>query len=863
MEKLILVDGNNLLFRSYYATAYSGNFMKNSKGFPTNALFGFTGMINKIVYEEKPTYMIVAFDKGKTFRHHLYEGYKGGRIETPDELKLQFPLAKELLGYMGIKYYECDNYEADDIIGTFANIVEKDSNFTGTIVSSDKDLLQLISSSVDIKLLKQKDYIRYNEESFKEAYGINPINVIDLKALMGDASDNIPGVAGVGEKTALKLLNQYKTLDGIYNNIDSINGKLKEKLVNDKDSAYFSYKLATIEKNIPLDITLSDLRVKERDTNKLKEFYEELEFYSFIKKEEENIQKNDDSVDYIIVNNENEIHLDKDSSIYLEIKGTNYHEPYIYGLSIYNENVCYFIKPELIDKCFPKFKDFVKFTYDLKKLYVSFKWMNLDIENIEFDTMIAGYLLEFNIKDDISYLANQFNYNIPFYENTYMSTKTKYKEVSIDEIAKVCSQKAKFIYDTTVEFKKLLKEKELENLFYDIEMPLSLVLGDMEFDGVYVDKQELENRGCDLKVKIDSLEQEIYSLAGEKFNIASPMQLGNILFEKLGLPHSKKIRQGYSTSADILEKIKDKHPIVEKILDYRTFSKLYTTYVEGLINVIRSDGKIHTIFTQTLTRTGRLSSIEPNLQNIPIRYEEGKSIRKAFIPSENSVIVSGDYSQIELRLLSHIAHVDKMIEAFNNNEDIHKETAEEIFGHENITDNERRIAKAVNFGIIYGISGFGLSENIGVSTKEARMFIDNYLNSYPGIKEYMEKTIDTAKRDGYVKTMMGRIRTIPEINNTNYLIRTGGERIALNTPIQGTSADIIKKAMVNISRRFKAENIKSKMILQVHDELIFDCLKDELDKVIEIAKYEMENVVKLSVPLKVDFEYGDNWFLAK
>ena len=440
-----------------------------------------------------------------------------------------------------------------------------------------------------------------------------------------------------------------------------------------------------------------------------------------------------------------------------------------------------------------------------------------------------------------------------------MSTKTKYKEVSIDEIAKVCSQKAKFIYDTTVEFKKLLKEKELENLFYDIEMPLSLVLGDMEFDGVYVDKQELENRGCDLKVKIDSLEQEIYSLAGEKFNIASPMQLGNILFEKLGLPHSKKIRQGYSTSADILEKIKDKHPIVEKILDYRTFSKLYTTYVEGLINVIRSDGKIHTIFTQTLTRTGRLSSIEPNLQNIPIRYEEGKSIRKAFIPSENSVIVSGDYSQIELRLLSHIAHVDKMIEAFNNNE----ETAEEIFGHENITDNERRIAKAVNFGIIYGISGFGLSENIGVSTKEARMFIDNYLNSYPGIKEYMEKTIDNAKRDGYVKTMMGRIRTIPEINNTNYLIRTGGERIALNTPIQGTSADIIKKAMVNISRRFKAENIKSKRILQVHDELIFDCLKDELDKVIEIAKYEMENVVKLSVPLKVDFEYGDNWFLAK
>ena len=865
MEKIILVDGNNLLFRSYYATAYTGNFMKNSKGFPTNALFGFTGMINKIIYEEKPTYMIVAFDKGKTFRHEMYNEYKGGRSETPDELKVQFPLAKELLGYMGIKYYECDNYEADDIIGTFAKFCDDDPRFIGTIVSSDKDLLQLISNDVDIKLLKQKDYIRYNKDSFREEYGIDPINIIDLKALMGDSSDNIKGVSGIGEKTALKLLTEYKSLDGIYENIDNIKGKLKEKLVSDKDSAYFSYKLATIYKDVPMDITIDDLKVKERDSIKLKEFYENLEFYSFLKKEQDSsveINRSDD-VDYIVVNSSDDINLTSDSSIYLEIAGTNYHEAKILGLSVYNENECYFIKPELISKCFSKIKPFVKFTYDLKKLYVSFKWMNLDIDTITFDTMVAGYLLEYNIKDDISYLANQMGYSIPFYESVYMSTKTKTKEVSIEEVAKNCALKAKFIYETKKEFEDKINEKELSDLFYNVELPLSYVLGDMEYDGVYVDKSELERLGLEIKEKADLLESEIYELSGEQFNIASPMQLGNILFEKLNLPHGKKTKQGYSTSADILEKIKDKHPIIEKILDYRVYSKLYTTYIEGLLNVIHSDNKIHTIYTQTLTRTGRLSSIEPNLQNIPIRYESGKLIRKAFIPSSDSIIVSGDYSQIELRLLAHIANVEAMIDAFLENTDIHKKTAEDIFHKTDVTDNERRIAKAVNFGIIYGISGYGLSENIGVSNKEAKEFIDNYLNTYPGVKQYMDDTIKKAHECGYVKTMMGRIRTIPELYNKNYMIRMGGERMALNTPIQGTSADIIKKAMVNIYKRFKEENIKSKMILQVHDELIFDCLIEEKDKVIKIAREEMEGVVALNVPLKVEFEYGSNWFEAK
>ncbi len=863
MEKIILVDGNNLLFRSYYATAYSGNFMKNSKGFPTNALYGFTNMINKIINEECPTYMIVAFDKGKTFRHEKYEQYKDGRIEMPDELKVQFPLAKELLTNMGIKYYECDNYEADDIIGTFAKYCDEEEDFIGTIVSSDKDLLQLISHDVDIKLLKQKDYIRYNEKSFKEAYGIEPINIIDLKALMGDSSDNIPGVKGIGEKTALKLLHDYKTLNGVYDNLDKLTPKMREKLENDKDNAYMSYDLATIYKEVPMEISIPDIKLKNKNSDKLNEMYKELEFYSFLKKEEKKV---DNNIEVKIIENTSEINVQKDSAYYLEILGTNYHSSKILGMAIYNEDNSFYIPFEILEKKHD-FLDKLKYTYDYKKNYVALKKHNINILNTNFDTMIAGYLLEYNIKEDISYLANSFNYNIPFYDEMYLKNKSKslYEEEDIKKTAKAALLKAKFIYETKNIFEEKLKEEKLLDLFEEIEMPLSKVLGDMEYNGVLIDQNELNKLGEEFKIKIELLEQSIYNDAGEKFNISSPKQLGEILFDKLQLPHGKKNKSGYSTSIDVLNKLLGKHPIIEKIIEYRTINKLYTTYVEGLKNAICRDGKIHTIYTQTLTRTGRLSSIEPNLQNIPIRNEYGALIRKAFIPSENGIIMSGDYSQIELRILSHMANIDSLKKAFYDNIDIHTKTASDIFKiPTDLVDKKmRRIAKAVNFGIIYGISSFGLSENLHIRPKEAKEFIDSYLQTYPGVKQYMDDTIKKAYEDGYVRTLFNRKRTIGELQNKNYMIRQSGERIALNTPIQGTSADIIKKAMIEIAKKLEQEKMQTKMIIQVHDELVFDVPNNEKEKIEKIIKDIMENVCELSVPLNVEIAYGKNWREAK
>lgn len=860
MKKIILVDGNNLLFRSYYATAYAGNFMNNSKGFPTNALFGFTNMINKIVNEEKPEYIIVAFDKGKTFRHEKYDVYKDGRVETPNELKIQFPLAKELLTAMGIKYYEIDNYEADDIIGTFCEYCNKDSEYIGTIVSSDKDLLQLISDDVDIKLLKQKDYIRYNKDSFEREYGIKPINVIDLKALMGDASDNIPGVKGVGEKTALKLLHEYKTLDGIYENIDSISGKLKEKLLNDKDNAYMSYDLATIVRDVPVEIDINDIKIKEPNMEELNHLYEELEFYSFLKKMNKKEEKKE--LDIKVINDVSELEIDGEVAISLEVFGANYHLAPVLGMGVYNDKISYFIPLEVL-KQNPEFlRKNIKYTYDVKKVIVALKYLGIEIDNVVFDTMIAGALLDYNVKDDMAYLANEIDYKLDFYETIY-GKFIHLKMPSEEEIIKSMVLRAKFIYETKEFFENKLQEDEVTDLFKKVELPLATVLADMEFTGVKVDCDKLLEMGEDIKIKLELLTKDIYNMAGEEFNISSPQQLSEILFEKLELPHGKKKTNGYSTAADVLNKIRDKHPIVEKVLEYRGLSKLYSTYIEGLLGYVHN-GEIHTIYTQNLTRTGRLSSVEPNLQNIPIRDELGRSIRKAFVPS-NDYILGADYSQIELRILAHIAVVPALEKAFREDKDIHAKTASDIFGvpMELVTSEMRRVAKAVNFGIIYGISGFGLGENLDIRAVDAKKFIDTYLETYPGIKDYMDQTIADAKEKGYVRTLFHRKRNITELKNPVYMIRQSGERIALNTPIQGTSADIIKLAMVKVYEAFKARKLKSKMIIQVHDELIFDTCEDELEDVKKIVKDVMENVYELEVPLKVDINYGKNWFEAK
>lgn len=863
MNKIILVDGNNLLFRSYYATAYNGNFMKNSKGFPTNALFGFTNMMNKIILEEKPQYIIVAFDKGKTFRHEKYADYKGGRMETPDELKMQFPVAKELLTAMGIKYYEIDNYEADDIIGTFAHYCDLEPDFIGTIVSSDKDLLQLISHDVDIKLLKQHDYIRYNEETFKEAYGFDPIHIVDLKALMGDSSDNIPGVKGVGEKTAMKLIQEYQTIDNLYEHIDEIGGKLQEKLVNDKKAAYDSYDLATIVCDVPLEIKIPDIKYNGTNHEALNKLYEELEFYSFIRKNEEKRIEHTVPITYEVAKTLEETKIEGECAIYLELLGTNYHNAKVLGMAVYNEQKSFFIEADLLKQNPSFLTENIKYTYDFKKIYVALKWMGLEVQNITFDTMIASYLLDYNIRDDVAYLANQFDNDIPFYDSVF--GKTKFKEPSMDIIAYNAIRKAKFIFDTKELFENRLKEEKLMDLYTKIEMPLSTVLGDMEFDGVWINKDALYEMGEELKIKIDLITSQIYNHAGMEFNISSPIQLGEVLFERLGLPHGKKTNRGYSTAIDVLNKLKGKHPIIDDIIEYRFVTKLYATYVEGLLGMVKEDGKIHTIYLQALTRTGRLSSIEPNLQNIPIRAEYGRLIRKAFVPSPDSVIVSGDYSQIELRILAHMANVPALIEAFKEGMDIHTKTAMDIFHapKEAITPNMRRIAKAVNFGIVYGISGYGLSENLGIGVGEAKEFIDHYLETYPGIQNYMDGVIEQAHKDGYVRTLFNRKRIIPELANKNYMIRNQGERIALNTPIQGTSADIIKKAMVEIHQALKEKNLESKMILQVHDELIFDCKNKELEEVKTLIEEVMEHTCELRVPLKVDIEYGDNWYQAK
>ncbi len=863
MSDIVLVDGNNLLYRSYFATAYNGNLMKNSKGFPTNALFGFINMINKIIEEENPKYMMIAFDKGKTFRHEKYQDYKGMRMETPDDLKKQFPLSRKICDILGIKCLEIDNYEADDIIGTFAYEIEK-KGLDALIVSSDKDLLQLITDHVKVKLLKTHDYILMDKKEFNNIYGVDPIKMIDLKALMGDSSDNIPGVSGIGEKTAIKLLGEYQSLDNLYQNIDNIKGKIKDKLVCDKNNAYLSYDLATIYKEVPIDTSLESIKVNDINKDEYIKLLKELEFFSLLKKID--LKKEIKSEEFIYINNLSELILDNEYSLYLEVLGYNYHDAKPLGISITSNDKSYFIPFDLLhnSNIFDDGKK--KYTYDLKKLLVVFDKYDIKIDKNVHDLMIEGYLLNKNIKNDIAYLANQYEREIPFYDKEFGSEITIH-EIEKDEYSKIAVMKAKFIYDYKNAFLEELEKEDMINLYKDIELPLVYVLANMEITGFRIDRDYLETMKMEIGDKLKNLEKDIYAISNEEFNISSPKQLGDILFNKLGIPYPKKIKgdNSYSTSKEILDKLSGKYIIVDKVLEYRTYAKLYSNYVVGLIDEIREDGKIHTIYNQTLTRTGRLSSERPNLQNIPIRLDEGRKIRKAFIPSPNSIIISSDYSQIELRVFAHMSNASNMIDAFKNDLDIHTKTASDIF-HVPINDvdkNMRRSAKAVNFGIIYGISSFGLSEDLGINLYEAKDFIDNYLNTFPGIKEYMDELVKDAYSKGYVKTLFNRKRVIEELNSKNFLIRSSGERMAMNTPIQGTAADIIKMAMIKIQEEIDKRNMNSKLLVQVHDELVFDVPNNEVDEMSKLIRDVMENIYLLKVPLKVDIEYGKTWYEAK
>ena len=859
MKKIVLVDGNNLLFRSYYATAYTGNIMRNKEGFPTNGVYGFVNMINKIISEEKPEYMMVAFDIGKTFRHEKYERYKDGRRETPDDLKVQFPVAKKILTAMGIKYLECAGYEADDIIGTISMWCEKDPEYEALIVSSDKDLLQLISDETVVKLLKTKDYIWMDKKTFNDTYGFDPIHMIDLKALMGDASDNIPGVKGIGEKGAIKLVSEYKTIDNIYENIDKIKGATQIKLIDGKEDAYYSKDLVTIYREVPLNVTFDDLLYKGENADELIDIYNDLGFYSLLRKiNTSEVKKEEDrKEEFRVISDINDVKINEDTSIYLDTTVGNYNDAEILGIALYNSTLSCYI-PYDIFKNNTSILDvnYNLSTYDYKKLIVIFNKYGIKVPNINFDTMISAYLLNYETKDDICYLANKLEVEIPSYD--------KKEVVTNEEAIRRAILKAKFIYNTKDKLYEDMKKEDNIYLFESIEMPLAKVLANMEIEGIRVDKKVLEEMGTEIKIKLEILTRDIYNYAGEEFNINSPKQLGEILFDKLKLPGAKKNKNGYATDIDVLKKLTE-YPIINKILEYRALAKLYSTYIDGIISTIREDGKIHTIYTQTLTRTGRLSSIEPNLQNIPMRSEYGRLIRKAFIPEDNSVILSSDYSQIELRVFAHLSGVNDLINAFKEGVDIHTKTAMDIFKvpMEGVTKNMRRQAKAVNFGILYGISSYGLAEDIGIPVKEAKEFINKYFETYPGVKDYMDKEIDDAKRNGYVKTIMNRKRVIEELKSSNYMVRSMGERMALNTPVQGSASDILKKAMVEINNIFEKENIKSKMLLQVHDELIFNVYNDEIDKVKDIVYNTMTKVFELKVPLDVDIELGNNWYEAK
>lgn len=842
MKKLVLIDGNNLMFRSYYATAYTGNIMKNSKGLPTNALYGFANMINKIVAEENPIYIAVAFDIGKNFRKAKYDFYKEGRNATPEELKIQMPIARKILDGMGIKYLEKEPYEADDIIGTLVHQAELDPDFDVTIISSDKDLLQLINFETDIKLLKQDSYIRYNERTFKEEWKIDPIKIIDLKGLMGDASDNIPGVKGVGEKTALKLLQEYGSVENIYENIDNIKGALKQKLLDGKDSAFMSKEIATIYKEVPLDVDFESLKYLKVQPQ-LKDIYQDLEFYSLLSKME---VKKETKLDYKKVS-VNDLKLEKEIALFTLLDQENYHYAKFLGCAIKDKNNIFFLND--ITGLNEILKDKTVITYDYKK-----ELSHLDF-NSDFDLMISAYLLNKNVKDDIASLMNIDGVS----SLSYASIKKN--KFEINSVIDYCIQAVDYLYNSKEKYQKALADQGLTKLFNEIEMPLSKVLSEVEKSGMVCKRDILDKMKIETNKQLEDLKTKIYELAGKEFNISSPRQLGEVLFEHLNLPGGKKNKTGYKTDASVLEKLLGKHPVIEPILIYRNLSKISSTYIEGLEQYIADGEIIHPIFKQTLARTGRLSCTEPNLQNIPTKDEYGKLIRKAFVP-KNDLFISFDYSQIELRLLAHISNDKRLIEAFNNGEDIHTHVAADIYGIEekDVTKLQRKTAKAVIFGIVYGISGFGLGENLHITPKEAKMFIEKYYELYPDVKNYMDNIIKQAKEDGYVKTLFGRIRVIEELNSSNYMVRQSGERMALNTPIQGTSADIIKLAMVRIENKLKKHNLKSKLVLQIHDELIFDVVNEEKEEIIKLAQEEMENAIKLSVPLKVSKSCATNWY---
>lgn len=863
MEELILIDGNSLLFKAFYATSYTGNYMVNRNGIPTNGVYGFARMVEKII-STNPKYVIVAFDYGKkTFRNELLDTYKATRKETPQELVPQFALAREYLTAHNITWYEIEGYEGDDIIGTLVDFGEK-NNLKVSVYTGDKDANQLISSQTTIyrtvKGVTELDI--YNEQTLLDKYGLKPDQFRDFLGLMGDSSDNIPGIKGVGEKTALKLLHQYGTIEGLQEHQDEIKGKMGEKIRAGMEDALMSKKVATILRDIPIDVDLEKATYQGYDYETLKSFYEKYDMNSLIKSmTTEAAPKKELKLE--IVDHMPEI--TKDSAVYPSIYDTNYHRSIILGYGIYNDEQAYFISYEnaLKDELFLAFlkdENKKKYGYDIKSAVIGSRWNGIEINGYTFDLSLASYVLEPAIKEELKYVCTHFDYEGVQYDEEVFGKGAKKHIPEDDILASHIVSKAKAIYELKDVVTKELKDKNQYELYENIELPVTRILGEMEFAGTEIDLDVLKEMDTAFDETIEKLANDIYRISGTTFNISSPKQLGQVLFEDLGLKGGKKTKTGYSTSQDVLEKIIDAHPVVPLVLEYRMLTKLSSTYLKGLQEQVFPDNKIHTIYKQTLTHTGRLSSVDPNLQNIPVRSEEGKLIRKAFV-SHNGYLVSFDYSQIELRILAHMAHVTNLIDAFNQGKDIHRHTAALVFGvkDEEVTPQMRSQAKAVNFGIIYGMSEFRLSKDIGMSISEARDFINKYFETYPEVKTYMDEVVETCKKQGYVSTLLNRKRYIPTINDKNFMVRQQAQRYAMNTPIQGTGADILKLAMIEVDKALKEKNLKSQMILQVHDELIFDVFEDELEEVMSLVKEKMENCIKMDVPLIVEGNYAKNW----
>ncbi len=875
-NKLLLIDGSSVAFRAFFALYHQIDRFKSPTGLHTNAIYGFHLMLDHMMKRIEPTHILVAFDAGKTtFRTEMFADYKAGRAKTPDEFREQFPFIRQMLDAMGIKHYELSQYEADDIIGTLDKMAERtDIPFDVTIVSGDKDLIQLTDENTVVEISKKgvAEFEEFTPAYLMEKMGITPTQFIDLKALMGDKSDNIPGVTKIGEKTGLKLLTEFGSLEGIYEHIDSMKAsKMKENLIADKEQAFLSRTLATIDTQAPIEIGLDDIVYQGPRIEELGQFYDDMGFKQLRAQLGTTNTQEEEVLDFQIVSEVSSAMFKKDQFFYFEILGENYHREEVVGLAWGDKDGIYVGGPELLDS--PVLKDFLEHqpikTYDFKRGKVLLARKGIDLLPATFDSRLAKYLLSTVDDNALTTIAHLYGQTSLIPDEAIYGKGAKLALPERDVFFPHLARKVQVLLETEAPMLAKLEENQQSDLLFEMELPLANVLAKMEIAGIKVKVETLKAMQAENEVLIEQLTKEIYELAGQEFNINSPKQLGTILFEDMGLPleYTKKTKTGYSTAVDVLERLAPIAPVVSKILDYRQITKLQSTYVVGLQDAILEDGKIHTRYVQDLTQTGRLSSTDPNLQNIPVRLEQGRLIRKAFVPSlENSVLLASDYSQIELRVLAHISQDQHLIEAFQQGADIHTSTAMRVFGiekAEDVTPNDRRNAKAVNFGVVYGISDFGLSNNLGISRKEAKNYIDTYFERFPGIKDYMETIVREARDKGYVETLYKRRRELPDINSRNFNVRNFAERTAINSPIQGSAADILKVAMINLDKALTDAGLSTRMLLQVHDEIVLEVPMAELETVKAMVKETMESAIQLSVPLIADENEGETWYEAK